>query len=135
MVFRFEWQATCAKDSCKDGLLTPDLNDCSFYYTCNKGVKVRTKCGWWKSFDPVYQQCTLTSHCERKTCEGDWTQLSNDCKQYTICRNGYEITYSCPPMQVYQDGSCGLSNKCVHLNEFINSNQVCVNIFTFIYSF
>uniref|UniRef100_A0A224XC79 Putative chitin binding peritrophin-a domain protein n=1 Tax=Panstrongylus lignarius TaxID=156445 RepID=A0A224XC79_9HEMI len=130
LMCRFEWDATCFNGSCKDGVLLPDLNDCAGYYTCNKGKKERQRC-FMRSFDPVEQACTWTKHCERDTCKGEWTKVSQDCKQYTICANGYKITYSCPVLQKYIDGECKLIGTCTQPNGLIvkdeSKKEKCVN--------
>ncbi|KAK9511189.1 hypothetical protein O3M35_005799 [Rhynocoris fuscipes] len=122
LICKFSWEATCDDDSCVVGEKKPDPKDCGTYYTCDDGTKEQQSCGIFTPYyDPVFEDCysIFNKHCERKTCNGDWVKVSADCSEYTLCKNGYQITYSCPAFQKYNNGYCSLMNKCEHPNSFL----------------
>ncbi|XP_023727605.1 proprotein convertase subtilisin/kexin type 5-like [Cryptotermes secundus] len=104
-----------------EGETERDYVECSRYYVCRNGTKVRMECPEGQAFnarqgicdEPENAGCDDFTYLEDRRCAEEGKPIKIDCHSYVICKHGKNETYRCNANQYFdeatrtcQPGSC-----------------------------
>ncbi|XP_076348053.1 uncharacterized protein LOC143245576 [Tachypleus tridentatus] len=93
----------------EDGIYTDYESECRKFYFCKAGEKLVFSCPGNKRFDWRTGSCreVLDVPCSKLSCEkkpdGIFTDYSENCKRYYLCRKEERTEYVCPPGKIFNE--------------------------------